>query len=80
MDDSTRERTRRALELRRLEGLPIGRPRVIPAAVEREILRLHAEGYGPRAIVRRLETEGIAAPSGGAWHPSTILRVTRRSG
>jgi hypothetical protein len=39
------------------------------------IAALRAEGLGPTAIARTLNTQGISTPSGrGRWYPETVLR------
>jgi Recombinase len=39
------------------------------------IAELTTAGYGPSAIARRLNADGIPTPSGrGRWHPETVIR------
>jgi DNA invertase Pin-like site-specific DNA recombinase len=45
------------------------------AAVVLRIFKDYASGVGQRAIVRTLNAEGIAGPSGGIWQQSSISRV-----
>ncbi|MEX0956367.1 MAG: recombinase family protein [Rhizobiaceae bacterium] len=42
------------------------------AAIVRRIFTEYERGISPRAIAVQLNKEGVAAPSGGAWGPSTI--------
>jgi site-specific DNA recombinase len=42
------------------------------AAIVRRIFTEYAEGHSSKAIVRRLNAEGIAGPTGKGWGPSTI--------
>ncbi|MGO8867734.1 MAG: recombinase family protein [Alphaproteobacteria bacterium] len=57
------------------EGEPIRGGRTInenEAAVIRRVFREFATGISPRAIARRLNDEGIAAPDGALWTDSTL--------
>ena len=57
------------------EGEPIRGGRTInegEAAVIRRVFREFAAGISPRAIARRLNDEGIAAPDGALWTDSTL--------
>ena len=50
---------------------------VPPVSVDgrRLIAGLKADGYGPTAIARHLNTIGASTPSGrGHWHPETVIR------
>jgi site-specific DNA recombinase len=42
------------------------------AAIVRRIFTEYAEGHSSKTIVRRLNAEGIAGPTGKGWGPSTI--------
>lgn len=42
------------------------------AAIVRRVFNEYAAGHSPRSIAKRLNREGIAAPSGKGWGPSTI--------
>lgn len=40
-----------------------------------EIVRLRAQGHGPTAIARSLNTRAVPTPSGrGRWYPETVTR------
>lgn len=48
---------------------------VEPGSLRAEISRLRAEGYGPQAIARSLNSRGISTPSGrGQWWASTVVQ------
>ena len=44
------------------------------AAVVRRIFRQFAAGEGPRAIAKRLNTEGVPDPGGALWIDTATLR------
>jgi predicted transcriptional regulator len=49
------------------------------STIEKHITELAALGYGPAAIARQFEKEGILTPGGGSvWHRATISRIVRR--
>ena len=49
------------------------------AAIVGRIFRLCAEGYGPRAIAKRLNADGVPSPrSQRSWSPSSIWAMLRR--
>ncbi|MGY0794201.1 recombinase family protein [Azospirillum argentinense] len=57
------------------DGLPVHGQRRIneaEAAVVRRVFRDYATGLSPKRIALALNAEGIPAPSGGTWGPSTI--------
>jgi intein-encoded DNA endonuclease-like protein len=45
------------------------------AQVIARIRELRADGLSLRAIVRRLEADGVRSKRGGRWHPTTVARV-----
>lgn len=57
------------------DGQPVTGERRInleQAAVIRRIFTDYARGISPRAIAKELNSEGVPAPTGAAWGPSTI--------
>jgi len=73
------ERTKAALAERKAAGVRLGRERVIAPEVEERVQALRAEGLSIRAVAEALTVEGIVAPGGGAWQPSTLHRVLSRA-
>jgi DNA invertase Pin-like site-specific DNA recombinase len=56
---------------------------LVPDQVEREVARrirrLHRGGLSIRKIADQLNIEQVPAKRGGAWHPTTVARVLRRT-
>ena len=74
------ERTREALAQRKAQGVRLGRPPVLPAAVERRIRRAHARGDSLRKIADRLNADAVPTAHGGErWHASTVRSVITRT-
>lgn len=48
------------------------------ATVVRRIFEEYADGAGMRAIVHRLNAEGIASPRGGTWAVSALFGDRKR--
>ena len=46
-------------------------------AVIRLAKRLHDEGSSLRQIMAYLNDQGIPAKSGGAWHPTGVMRILK---
>jgi DNA invertase Pin-like site-specific DNA recombinase len=66
-------RTRDALGVRRRRGGHLGRPLSIPDDVIERIVAWRGEGLSYRAIVARLDAEGVPTSRGGSkWQPSTV--------
>ena len=40
---------------------------------------LKERGMSSRAIATELTTLGVATPSGGRWHPQTVMRALSRA-
>jgi hypothetical protein len=55
-----------------------GRPSRIPTELEDRIVEMYRGGMTLRAIADALAEEGIAAPGGGVWRPTSFRRVLRR--
>jgi DNA invertase Pin-like site-specific DNA recombinase len=69
-------RTREALAAKRAQGVPLGRPSVLPSEIVARIVEAHRGGAGWSAIARQLNAEGVCTAHGGArWHPSTVRAV-----
>ena len=72
-------RTRDALAQRRREGVRLGRPPVLPAAVLAQIDELREVGESLRAIATHLNAQGTATAHGGnQWYASTVSKVLSR--
>ena len=73
-------RTRDALAVAKANGVRLGRPPEIPAAVERRIVMEREGGLTLAAIAERLMADGVpTAHDGSRWHPSTVITVLRRT-
>lgn len=73
------ERTKAALAERKAAGVRLGRERVITPEVEERVRALRGEGLSIRAVAEALSADGIVAPGGGPWQPSTLHRVLGRT-
>ena len=72
------ERTKRALAVKRAQGVRIGvRRDCVPDEVRVRILRERKNGRKLRAIAEDLERDGIPAPRGKHWALSTISDLVR---
>ena len=70
------QRTRDALESRRVQGVRLGRPPThIAAQLRDQIVGLHEQGRTLRDIARLLNNAGYQSPAGGRWHASSVRRV-----
>jgi DNA invertase Pin-like site-specific DNA recombinase len=73
------ERTRRALAVKRAEGVQLGRPRTVPAEVAEYIASLREQGLTLQAIADTLNDEGVPRGQAGArWWPSTVSEILKR--
>ena len=72
-------RTSEALRVKMADGWtsPSWEERV-PQAVRRRIVKMASAGISQRAIVDRLNADGVPA-IGGRWHRGTIIRVLRQA-
>lgn len=73
------QRTREALERKRLAGVRLGRPRTIPPAVEAAIRAYANQGMSLRAIATRLDVDRVPTAGGGPWRVSSLHRVLARA-
>lgn len=72
------QRTREALAAKRDQGVRLGRPRTLPAAVVARIGSERQKGTSMRAIAQRLNSDGVPTAYGGpTWYASTVHGVLR---
>lgn len=69
------QRTKDALAIRKAEGVKLGRPRLLDAAVAERIRSERADGGTLQAIADRLNAEGITTPTGKVWSPALVRKV-----
>jgi DNA invertase Pin-like site-specific DNA recombinase len=70
------ERTREALQVRREQGVKLGRPASIPASVAKRIVRMRERGMTLQAICNVLNAERVPTARGGRlWRPSSLRAV-----
>lgn len=70
------QRTKSALAVLKAQGVKLGRPRTLPAAVAARIRADHAAGESWSAIARALTSEGVPTAQGGLrWYPATVRYV-----
>lgn len=75
------DRTRAALAVKRSQGVRLGRPPVLPAAVVARIVAEHDGGASWSAIARGLDADGVPTAQGGArWYPATVRTVYLATG
>lgn len=64
-------------------GFTTERKQLVPDQAEQEVARrirrLHRGCLSIRKIADQLNAEQIPAKRGGAWHPTTVARVLRRT-
>jgi DNA invertase Pin-like site-specific DNA recombinase len=64
-------------------GFTTERKQLVPHQAEREVARrihrLHRGGLSIRKITDQLNADYVPAKRGGAWHPTTVARVLRRT-
>jgi hypothetical protein len=64
------------IHTKRSQGVKLGRPRVLSAAVRERIVAERAEGSTFDLIADRLTIEQVPTARGGArWHASTVRKV-----
>lgn len=72
------QRTREALAVKRAQGVVLGRPAVLPAAVVRRIIDEQRVGRSLRTIAAGLTADGVPTARGGAsWSSSSVQSVLR---
>ncbi len=91
--DQTKEKTRRALDLKRSKGEKLGgvtpygyiaeAGKLVPDVEEQRILAIivawHAAGMGARAIATKLTEDQVPSKTGNTWwQPKTVQKILRR--
>lgn len=72
------QRTKAALEVKRAQGVRLGRPRLASDQLRRSILQQHRRGNSWSAIARRLEEGGVPTPTGiGHWYPNSVRQIAK---
>lgn len=75
------DRTKAALEVRRSQGVALGRPSSVTDEARAYLSRLRSEGLTWQAIADRMNVEGWPSGSGRpAWHPATARRLAAVEG
>jgi DNA invertase Pin-like site-specific DNA recombinase len=69
-------RTSEALVQRRAAGVQLGRPRSLDSVVADRIRSRRAKGATLQAIADELNAETVSTPSGRAWSPALVRKVT----
>src|SRR5881394_2748418 len=74
------QRTREALEVKRTEGVRLGRPPVLPQKVRTRIQAERAERRSLAANAAALNADRVPTAHGGArWHASTVRAVLQHA-
>jgi DNA invertase Pin-like site-specific DNA recombinase len=69
------QRTKDGLAVARGKGVRLGRATVITPAMRRRVQELRASGLSVRATAAHLNVQGVPAPLGGRWHPTSVVRA-----
>lgn len=70
------QRTKDALEVKKAQGVTLGRPRTLPSDVAERIATERAKGMSLAAIAAGLNADGVETAQGGSrWYPSTVRAV-----
>lgn len=73
------QRTKEALAVKRAEGVRLGRPNLLPAAIRLEILQRRQAGETLRSIADDLNGRSVPTAQGGAqWWPATVRKICIR--
>ena len=73
-------RTKEALDIKRSQGVRLGRPPTLPTRVVRRIQREHEKGKTFAAIADGLNEAGVPTAQGGRrWYPATVRAVVMRA-
>jgi DNA invertase Pin-like site-specific DNA recombinase len=70
------QRTSEALAQRKVEGVRLGRPRLLDPVIADRIRTRRSEGATLQAIADELNADAIGTPSGRAWSPALVRKVT----
>jgi DNA invertase Pin-like site-specific DNA recombinase len=74
------QRTKDALAVKKAQGVQLGRPRLLAAAVVERIVHERDAGRTLAAIADGLNDDGVVTAQGGQrWWPSTVAAVLRSS-
>jgi DNA invertase Pin-like site-specific DNA recombinase len=74
------QRTKEALVMKRTQGVRLGRPPALTAAVVERIREERSEGRTLAAIADALNTQKVATGHGGLrWYPATVRAVINRA-
>lgn len=74
------KRTKQGLTKARQAGKQLGKPSTIDRNTVQHIVDLRSQGLGTKAIARRLDDAGIAAPRSNTWSYSTVRACLEREG
>ena len=67
------ERTKEALAVKQAHGVPLGRPRTMPAELLKRIRDERGQGASYQAIAAALNAADVPTAQGGSrWYPSTV--------
>jgi DNA invertase Pin-like site-specific DNA recombinase len=78
--DKISKRTKQGLIKARQAGKRLGRHSQIPEDVVARIVDLRRDGKGANTIARILSEDGVPAPGGATWYPTTVRGVLARKG
>ncbi len=72
------QRTREALAVKRAQGVRLGRPSALTAAMRERIAREKAAGVGWSEIAASLNRDGVPTGHGAVrWHPATVRYIVQ---